>query len=192
MKYFSLIEQTPLYYAAIALHPGCKLEWFEAIWGKYNNGKWVKDVKSMIKKLFNEYTARAETPPSPIQQIEQPVTEPDIDPYDAFNTIRPRKKAKKDVISEWDLYFDNWNDDDQNMLDVLGWWADHKAKYPILYTMAMDILSIPGMSAEVERVFSAGGRLITDERNSLGPEAVKACQLQKHWMKEGVVFANEH
>jgi hypothetical protein len=43
------------------------------------------------------------------------------------------------------------------------------------------------MSAEVERVFSAGGKLITKERNRLLPGAVQAYQIQKHWMLEGLI-----
>jgi hypothetical protein len=46
--------------------------------------------------------------------------------------------------------------------------------------MAFDIFSIPAMSSEVERVFSAA---ITDERNCLGPEVVEASQTQRFWLK---------
>jgi hypothetical protein len=43
------------------------------------------------------------------------------------------------------------------------------------------------MSAEVERVFSQAKKLITDERNSLLPTTVQACECQKHWMMNGTV-----
>jgi hypothetical protein len=55
--------------------------------------------------------------------------------------------------------------------------------------MALDILSIPGMSAEVERVFSQAGRLITTSRNGLSDEAIEACQVQHHGLKNGL-FTN--
>ena len=45
------------------------------------------------------------------------------------------------------------------------WWRKHEAEYSVLLMIAFDILSIPGMSAEVERVFSQAKKLITDERN---------------------------
>ncbi|KJZ68870.1 hypothetical protein HIM_11741 [Hirsutella minnesotensis 3608] len=40
----------------------------------------------------------------------------------------------------------------------------------VLYRMALDLFSIPGMSAECERVFSQTKRLITDERNNLSED----------------------
>ena len=36
----------------------------------------------------------------------------------------------------------------------MDYWKANKSKYPILASMAWDILSIPAMSSEVERVFS--------------------------------------
>ena len=53
--------------------------------------------------------------------------------------------------------------------------------------MAFDIFSIPAMSSEVERVFSAAKKLITDERNCLGAEAVEACETQRYWLKAELV-----
>jgi hypothetical protein len=38
--------------------------------------------------------------------------------------------------------------------DVLAWWKANQAEYPILSRIAIDLYAIPGMSAEVERVFS--------------------------------------
>jgi hypothetical protein len=55
------------------------------------------------------------------------------------------------------------------------------------YRMALDLFSIPRMSAECERVFSQTKKMITDERNRLAPEVVEADQLQKHWLMRGLV-----
>jgi len=43
------------------------------------------------------------------------------------------------------------------------------------------------MSSEVERVFSAAKKLITDERNRLGPEVVEACETQRYWLNARLV-----
>jgi hypothetical protein len=45
---------------------------------------------------------------------------------------------------------------------------------------AFDTLSIPAMSAELERVFSQAKRFITDDRNRLSPETFEALMLLKH------------
>ena len=72
-------------------------------------------------------------------------------------------------------------------MDALQWWRDHERDYPVLSKMAFDILSIPGMSAEVERVFSQAKKLITDERNQLCVETVEACEQQKNWKRRRLV-----
>ena len=59
--------------------------------------------------------------------------------------------------------------------------------FPILARMAFDTLSIPAMGSEVERVFSAAKKLITDEKNSLGSEVVEACETQRHWLKANIM-----
>jgi len=38
--------------------------------------------------------------------------------------------------------------------DVLAWWKANKGEYAFLSHIAIDLYAIPGMSAEVERVFS--------------------------------------
>lgn len=40
------------------------------------------------------------------------------------------------------------------LLDIHTWWIHHQMQYPILFRIAMDLISIPYMLAEVERVFS--------------------------------------
>lgn len=42
------------------------------------------------------------------------------------------------------------------------------------------------MSAEPERVFSDGGELITDKRNGLGDDTVKAEMMQKDWIASNI------
>ena len=45
----------------------------------------------------------------------------------------------------------------------------------------MDILSIPAMSAEPERLFSRAKITITDRRNRLGSDAIEALECLKSW-----------
>ena len=42
-------------------------------------------------------------------------------------------------------------------VDPLQFWVEHKDIYPALSSVAVDILSIPGSSASVKRVFSTAG-----------------------------------
>jgi hypothetical protein len=53
--------------------------------------------------------------------------------------------------------------------------------------MAIDILSIPAMSNEPERVFSGACRMISWEREQLNPEIVKITECLKHWKKSRIL-----
>jgi hypothetical protein len=58
-----------------------------------------------------------------------------------------------------------------------------QALYPYLSVLALDILSIPAMSAEPERLFSATKLMITDIRNRLGIKMIEALACLKSWYK---------
>jgi len=53
--------------------------------------------------------------------------------------------------------------------------------------MATDILSIPAMSDEPERVFSGGRRAISWDRGSMLPEALEQQECLKHWKKSRLI-----
>ena len=71
--------------------------------------------------------------------------------------------------------------------DPRMWWLQHRTDYPALSHMALDILAVPAMSAEVERVFSSASLTITDRRNRLGGEVVEAIECQKSWLQSGII-----
>ena len=48
--------------------------------------------------------------------------------------------------------------------------------------MALDILSIPAMSAEPERLFSGAKITISDRRNRLTIDTIQALQCLKSWL----------
>jgi hypothetical protein len=55
--------------------------------------------------------------------------------------------------------------------------------------MALDILSIPAISAEPERLFSSAKITITDRRNRLGIESIEAIKCLKSWLSKGSIVA---
>src|ERR1700712_62374 len=58
--------------------------------------------------------------------------------------------------------------------------------YPELRQWAFDTLSIPAMSAELERIFSQAKRTITSDRNRLLAESFEESQCLKHWLDHGL------
>ena len=52
--------------------------------------------------------------------------------------------------------------------------------------MAIDILSIPSMSAEAKRVFSGGRRTITWDRMRLGSTNIEYTECLKSWLRSHI------
>ena len=71
---------------------------------------------------------------------------------------------------------------DQNPLQ---WWLlpTQQTKYPNLSCMAIDILTIPAMSDEPERVFSNAKLTLHELRSRLGMETLRAFECIKSWNK---------
>jgi hypothetical protein len=59
--------------------------------------------------------------------------------------------------------------------------------YPNLLIMALDLLSIPAMSVELERLFSRAKVTIIDRRNKLGIQMIQAIESLKSWLGSRVL-----
>jgi hypothetical protein len=68
---------------------------------------------------------------------------------------------------------------------LLRWWIGWKDRWPRLYSMAMDVLSIPSMSSENERSFSSAKLVITSQRQRLGPPVINKIVCLKAWHRNG-------
>jgi len=53
--------------------------------------------------------------------------------------------------------------------------------------MAIDLLSVPAMLVEAERVFSGARRQILWSRASLGVEMIERMECLKHWLTKGAL-----
>jgi hAT family C-terminal dimerisation region len=67
----------------------------------------------------------------------------------------------------------------------IKWWANN-AKSPQMMNMAFDILSIPAMSSETERVFSGVKLTISASRNRLSEDIIEATECLNRWYKAGL------
>lgn len=67
---------------------------------------------------------------------------------------------------EVERYFES-TDSLTDTADPIEYWLNHQATYPLLSSVTIDTLSIPGSSAPVERVFSTAGDSTIRKRNRL-------------------------
>jgi hypothetical protein len=169
-KYYSKTDESPAYAAAIILHPTRKIECIDQFW----RPSWHEKAKNAVRKLWeDEYkpkdtlNAVTSTPQRTtkefelwIDAIDTPVFEDDeYDPY---------------IKAERAYGFDR---------PITWWLQDSQQKaYPNLSRMALDILSIPAMSSDPERAFSAAKITLTDRRNKLSIEMIECLECLKSWV----------
>jgi predicted alpha/beta hydrolase len=49
--------------------------------------------------------------------------------------------------------------------DILKYWQSKQFQYPIIACIAKDHLAVPATSADLERIFSISGDIVTKKRN---------------------------
>jgi hAT family C-terminal dimerisation region len=67
----------------------------------------------------------------------------------------------------------------------IQWWANNTSS-PQMMNMTFDMLSIPAMSAEIERVFSGVKLTISLSRNRLSEDIIKATKCLNRWYRAGL------
>ena len=77
--------------------------------------------------------------------------------------------------------------------DPLKWWSleAQKVRWPTLSVLATELLSIPAMSDEPERVFSGGRRTVSWERAQMSPSELEKNECLKSWIRSGICFEIE-
>jgi len=179
-KYYTLMDNSPYWVAACILHPFIKWNYIEQRWG--DKPQWIADGRKKVKKLWMQYKTASE----------------DVEPA----SVLPIRLCGRDDILEQDLYA--WRhliptvvEDEYTVYcsepplpytanpNLLEEWKRMEGRFPILAKMALDILSIPAMSAECERIFSSAKHLLTDSRNKLLPESIEAVECERNWISHG-------
>jgi len=57
--------------------------------------------------------------------------------------------------------------------------------------MALTYLTLPAMSAEPERVFSAAKITLSDRRRRMGDDVLEAVECLKSWQRDGMIAATK-
>ena len=105
---------------------------------------------------------------------------------------RSTNKAKSTVRDEYRRYCNTEpvDEDGCGFSGHLEWWKAHEPHYPRLAQMGRDIFSVPGMSAEVESLFSSSKLMIPDHRNRLKPDFIEAGECIRSWAMGGLVLGD--
>jgi len=69
-------------------------------------------------------------------------------------------------------------------IDPLDFWAQHGSRFPIIARIAAVILAVPATSADVERLFSITGRILSKYRANLSAVRVDMMTCLHGWLKD--------
>ena len=65
--------------------------------------------------------------------------------------------------------------------DICGWWKAYESQWPSLTRMAFDMIAIPAMSSECERLFSSAKLLLLDRRARMKEDIIEASECLRYW-----------
>ncbi|XVF72186.1 hypothetical protein PTKIN_Ptkin12aG0099500 [Pterospermum kingtungense] len=98
-----------------------------------------------------------------------------------FNEFR-KDTGREANKTEFDKYLAEDVETYENF-DVLKWWKLNSLRYPILLSLARDILVVPISTVASESAFSISGHVLDAYRSSLLPKMVQALICTQNWLR---------
>jgi hypothetical protein len=190
-----------LIFVAYVLDPRYKLsEYTEAaideLYGEGVGQKVWAAITKCLHDLFEEYRINNSQPSDEVQS--QAGDKDQSQPSGEVRKLKSHfsKKMKlgsgtvnssRGTRNELDRYLAEEREDDNNKLDILDWWKRQSTGFPILSTLARDVLAIPISTVASESAFSTSGCVLDDFRSSLTPFMVQALVCTQDWLRRTIV-----
>jgi hypothetical protein len=157
------------------MDPTQKWFYFEEQWGP-EHADWLVEWKDKVEKFWlSTYKVKnsdTDFKPSPSSELSK----------NTYIAHLQSKKLSKVIKDEYTRYLSTPPIVD--IKDSRSWWLEPSQQlvYPHLSRMALDLLTIPAMSADAERVFSGCKQQMTYRRNRMSVKTLEALELLKSWM----------
>jgi hypothetical protein len=166
-----------VYLAALILHPGQKWRYFEQKWAEHPD--WLANAKREMRKFYQQHWEHRPTPAiAAVEPLE--TRRRDLAPFQLWLTPHNYYAADEEPKDEYEFYMSSKPVTCDHPIE---WWRANQSTYPKLAQMAFDLLSIPAMSAECERVFSQAKLALGHQRNRMSEDTLNAIQCLKHWIR---------
>jgi hAT family C-terminal dimerisation region len=186
-EYYRKTDASPLYAAALILHPNRRTKYAKIWWKK----DYQKAMLPKVKQLWIDY--RDSAPLTNIVSYETPeITSPkELDEFDRIVSEINERTTRPASQDEYEDYCTEAPYEVQR--SPLHWWYEdpQRKRWPRLSLFAIEILSIPAMSDEPERVFSGGRRTISWERMRIGTSSIEHSECMKSWHRSGVLIEDK-
>jgi hypothetical protein len=191
--YYTKLDNTPVYVAAVVLHPRLKWRWIEDQWVERH--EWIRHAKSAFNDLIIEYE-------------HQPIAPKGLEGLEPLTTP-PLKRQRRQYCDDSD---GSESDSDVSLNEALSiqqqltaylsvkadkslkkthspiqYWLSKRQQWPHLTALALNVYSVAVMSDEPERVFSITGAAITPRRRLLNDDKINHSMCLKAWVKSGIL-----
>jgi len=184
-EYYTKTTDSPLYAAALILHPRFNISCLERTWA--DNPEWVDNACCQFRRWFKDHydtDGGDDDEPMPAPAIHQPMNAEDTE-LESFllgpSTRTPPREC------EIDRYFEVAKKQGGDVKKPLEWWIARRAEFPCLSRFAFDMLAIPAMAAENERVFSLAKLVMSTQRQSMSDETLDQLMCLKMWLRQNII-----
>jgi len=205
-KYYELLNNLPIYVAAVVLHPRMKWRYLEGQWSHQTNSKgrnpWLKKAKTAFHELSLQYhdkevdymdNNRPVLTSSPLKRRHM-----DWDDWleDTLSDDEEGGAVNGSISKSMEQQITEYNAEPRHKtllikVSPIDWWLGQRERWPQLSAMALDIYSTPAMSDEPERIFSATGAAVSPRRRLLKSETIRWIMCLKSWIRSGLVNLNK-
>lgn len=192
-KFRKYCEKIPILFAlAVVLDPRAKLSGVKNLLEVISENLeislalTIEEVKELLLEMYSIYEGKYRNTTNTSQ------------PCSSLSSIKGKQrlwsiitKGKQSVGSSFSFgEFTNYLNIDHGyeimnenvQFDILAWWKEHQKIYPILSTIARDLLTPPVSTVASELVFNAGGRVLDERRSNLNPSVVEIIMCMKDWV----------
>ncbi|KAI7954546.1 hypothetical protein MJO28_004946 [Puccinia striiformis f. sp. tritici] len=171
-KYYTLTDCSPIYRVAMILHPSFKDEYFKlAKW----QPDWIDEAIRLAREMWeNHYKSTPQR-----TTTKEPNARPKPAPTGVLAGLSGASEARAgqvlmDPLNVW-LAGGLHLDDEGLPVNPLKWWISEGRRgntYGGLLQMALDVLSCPATTVDVERSFSFGRDYVSNRRHRLNASSV--------------------
>jgi hypothetical protein len=170
-KYLEILDGTPVYWAALILHPGRRMKWVRLFY-EGNDKRTLEIQRRFVAYFDTHYPA--------VEPATRPCTPEQVTGFGDSFYDAPVAGGIVDEVGEY------LRGPVHPVVDPIKWWLARKEEYPRLTRMALEILSIPPCATECERTFSLAKLTIGSQRHSLGDNTLSELQCVRNWARGGL------
>jgi hypothetical protein len=175
-QYYRKLDDTPVYVAAVILHPRMKYRFLEKTWGSHHY-EWLKAARLAFTELVLQYKDSPGHPTRP-QHKRYSDDEDDVLSDDEPETGIERQLAAYEAEARHPhvLVKDS----------PIPYWLAQQQRWPQLAKLALDVFSTPVMSDEPERLFSETGAILSPRRRLTLADTIKHTMCLRQWRRRGL------